>query len=215
VFVDQHPAQAITCRTALAEPKLYQATLPREDLHGKLAAVLARHDPLDGFQQVGADAAVVFELLAAIVDADPGTRADMLVVGPFIGILKTAPTADVIDQNGLEIRLACSDLGHQVLQRFAAVQPQPGPTGVLEHPQDLQTPGGGVMSNDVQLVLGRVLLVIGRHPHIGDSRHIRFRWLVVPVRMGRRSTGQLPISSQFQANPSLPPESTVEVVASM
>lgn len=76
------------------------------------------------------------------------------------------------DAAPITIRLAGSDLGHQVLQRFAAVQPQPGPTGVLEHAQDLQTPRGGVISNDVELVLGRVLLVIGRHPHIGDGREI-------------------------------------------
>ena len=29
--------------------------------------------------------------------------------------------------------------------------------------------GGGVIPNDVELVLSRVLLVIGRHPHIGDG----------------------------------------------
>ena len=97
VFVDQHPAQAVSSRTALAVAKLNQAALPGEDLHGKLAAVFARHDPLDGFQQVGTDAAVVFELLAAILHADPGTRTDMLVVGPFISILKPSPAADVID----------------------------------------------------------------------------------------------------------------------
>ena len=118
-----------------------------------LEAVFARHHPLDGFQKVGADAAVVFELLATIVDPDPGTSADMLVVGPFIGILKPTLAADVIDQNGLEIRLAGSNLGHQALQRFAVVQPQPGPTGVLEDAQDLQAPGGGVIPDDVELVL--------------------------------------------------------------
>ena len=169
--------------------------MPREDLYRKLAAVFARHHPLDGFQKVGADAAVVFELLAAIVNADPGARADMLVIRPFISILKPAPAADIIDQNGLEIRLAGSDLGHQVLQRLAAVQPQPGPTRVLEHTQDLQAPGGGVIPNDVELVLGGVLLMIGRHPHIGDGRHIRFRRLVALVGMGHPSTSHMRISS--------------------
>ena len=97
VFVDQYPAQPISSRTALAVSKLNQAALPGEDLYRKLAAVFTRHHPLDGFQQVGADAAIVFELLAAIVDADPSTGADMLVVGTFICILKPAPAADVID----------------------------------------------------------------------------------------------------------------------
>ena len=91
------------------------------------------------------------------------------MVGPLISILKPAPTADVIDQNGLEIRATGSDFGHQVLQSLAAVQPQTGPAGILEHAQDLQAPGGGVAPNDVELVLSRVFLVIGRHPHIGDG----------------------------------------------
>jgi hypothetical protein len=52
----------------------------------------------------------------------------MFVVGPFISILKPAPAADIIYQNGLEIRLTGSVLGHQVLQRLASVNPQPGPT---------------------------------------------------------------------------------------
>ena len=146
------------------------------------------------FQQVGADAAVVFELLAAVVDADPGARADMLVVGPFISILKPAPAADVIDQNSLEIRLAGSDFGHQVLQRLATVQPQPRPTGVFENAQDLQAPGGGVIPDDVELVLCRVLLVIGRHPHIGDGRNIRFRRHIAFTGIGRRSSSQIRIS---------------------
>ena len=215
VFIDKHPAQAVSSRTALAVAQLHQSALPGKDLHRKLPAVFARHDPLDGLQKVRADAAVVFELLAAIVDADPGTGADMLVIGPFISILKPTPAADVIDQNGLEIRLAGSDLCHQVLQRLATVQPQPGPTGVLEDAQDLQAPGSGVIPNDVELVLGGVLLVIGRHPDIGDGRHIRFRWRVALIRMGRPSTGHLAYSSFFQANPSLPSESTAELFASM
>lgn len=52
VFVDQHPTQAVSSRTALAVSKLDQAALPREDLYRKHAAVFARHHPLDGFQKV-------------------------------------------------------------------------------------------------------------------------------------------------------------------
>ena len=56
----------------------------------------------------------------------------MLVIGALVGILKPAPAADVIDEDRLEVGLAGLNLGHQVLQRLAAVEPQAGAPGVLE-----------------------------------------------------------------------------------
>src|SRR5690606_10278122 len=87
VLVDQHPAQSVSGRAALAKTEFDQAALARENLHGELATVFTGHDPLDGFQQVRADAAVVLELLSAVVDADSGAGTDMLVIGTLVGIL--------------------------------------------------------------------------------------------------------------------------------
>lgn len=103
VLVDQNPPQPVSGGAALAIAKLHEAALPGEDLHRQLAAVFARHHALDGFQEVRADAAVVLELLAAVVDPDAGTGTYVLVVGAFVGILKPAPTADVVDEDGLEV----------------------------------------------------------------------------------------------------------------
>ena len=52
-------------------------------------AVFASLHPFDGLQEVRADTAVVLELLATIMDADPGARTDMFVIGTLVGILKT------------------------------------------------------------------------------------------------------------------------------
>ncbi|TWI92470.1 hypothetical protein JM93_00012 [Roseibium hamelinense] len=123
VLVDQHAPKPVPGRAALAISKLYQAALPGKYLHRKLTAVFAGHHAFYGLQQVGADAAVVFELLAAVVHTDSGTGADVFIVCALIGILKPTPAADVIDEDRLEVCLVGLDLGHQVLQRFAAVQP--------------------------------------------------------------------------------------------
>jgi len=49
--------------------------LAGEDFDRELAAVLAGHGPLHALDDGGAEAAVVFELLGAVVDADANERA--------------------------------------------------------------------------------------------------------------------------------------------
>ena len=124
MLVDQHAPQAVSGRTALTKAEFHKAALPGKDLHRKLAAVFAGHDALDGLQKVGADAAVVLELLAAVVHPDPGAETDVLMVCALIGVLKSAPATDVVDEDRFEIGLAGFNLGHQLLQRLAAVEPQ-------------------------------------------------------------------------------------------
>lgn len=46
----------------------------------------------------------------------------MLMVGTLVGILKPAPSADVIDEDRLEVGPTGLDLGHEVLQRITAVE---------------------------------------------------------------------------------------------
>jgi hypothetical protein len=66
-------------------------------LAGQLAAVFASHRALDRLDDRRGGAAVVLELLGAILDADARALADVLVVGTLVCILKPAPAADVID----------------------------------------------------------------------------------------------------------------------
>ncbi|WP_414707610.1 PepSY domain-containing protein [Rhodovulum sp.] len=71
--------------------------LPGEDLHRQPAAIFSRHHAPDGFQQVRADAAVIHELLAAVMDPDAGAGTGMRVLRARVGVLKPAPVADVVD----------------------------------------------------------------------------------------------------------------------
>ena len=148
MLVDQHAAEPVPGRIALAIAQFDETALPGEDFYGKLAAVFASHHPLDGLQQVRADAAVILELLAAVVDPDPGAGTDVLVTGAFVGVLKPAPPADVIDEDSLEVGIAGLDLGHQVLQSLSAVEPQSRASRVLESPKDRQPSGFSVLAND-------------------------------------------------------------------
>ena len=83
-------------RAALAKSQLDQPALAREYLDRKLPAVFASHDALDGLQQVGADAAVVLELLPAIVNANASAGADVLMIGSFVGLLEEAPSLSLL-----------------------------------------------------------------------------------------------------------------------
>ena len=90
---------------------------------------------------------------------------------------------------GAFIKLDLTDAG-EVYDAFVQTQPDavchlaanPSPSGfprqqtfannVLSTYNVMQAAGDSVVADDVQLVLGRVFLVIGRHPHIGDSGHV-------------------------------------------
>ena len=114
-FVKQNPAKAKTRRTALTEAAFDQAALSDEDLVGKFPAVFPGHRALDALDDRGNRAAVVFELLGAILDLLVCATADVFVIGGFIGILKPPPSADVIDKDHLEIRCAVLHILDQLL----------------------------------------------------------------------------------------------------
>ena len=123
LFVDELSAQPVARQTALPEAKPNQPALAREHLHGELAAVLAGHRPLHALDDRRAQAAVVLELLRAVVDDDPGLLADELVVGAFVCVLKSAPAAHVVDEDGREVCTTRPHVVDQSLQRVAAVEP--------------------------------------------------------------------------------------------
>jgi hypothetical protein len=45
-------------------------------------------------------------LLGAILHLNSSPLADIFIVGALVGVLKSPPTADVIDQNGLKLGTA-------------------------------------------------------------------------------------------------------------
>lgn len=112
-----------------------------------------------------------------------GALADIFVIGALVGILKPAPSADVVDQNGRKIRPLAFNVCDQLLQRIAAIQTKAAFAGVGVSADDLNTPATGVFANRVTLVLGRVFLVLSRHAHIFGGAHRADR-RCVPCTMG-------------------------------
>src|SRR5262249_7708662 len=129
-------------------------------------AVLSRHSAFHAFHNGGNRAAVIFEWLCAIADLDVCPAANVLVVRALIGILKPAPTTDVINQNCTEIRTTVVDIADELLQRIAPLNSQTTLARALvatcdDHPSALC-----ILANRVTLIFGRVLLVLGRHPDV-------------------------------------------------
>ena len=87
----------------------------------ELAAVFTSHDPFDVFEQDRANAAVIVKLFAAIVDTYPRPRANVLVIGTFVRVLKSSPAADAVDQDCLKAGRAGLHFQHERLQSVTAV----------------------------------------------------------------------------------------------
>ena len=78
-------------------------------------------DPFYIFEEDRADAPIIVKLFAAIMDSDPCPRANVLVIGTFIRILKSSPAANVVDQDCLKAGRAGLHFQHQRLQSVTAV----------------------------------------------------------------------------------------------
>ena len=94
--------QTETRRSSLTIAEFNHTHLPREYLDGKLAAVLSCHCSLECLYQGRVRASIVLELFRTVVDLDVRTFACVLVISAFIGVLKSAPAADVINENDLK-----------------------------------------------------------------------------------------------------------------
>ena len=84
----------------------------------------------------------------------------------FICILETAPSADVVDENAVEVRAAEQHVAEEVLERLAAVYSHSAAALVRVGANDGQAMSGGVISDCVLLVLCRVFLLVGGHAHV-------------------------------------------------
>lgn len=111
-------------------------------------------------------ASVILKLLCAIVYGDPALAADELVIGAFVGILKSAPPTYVIDEYGLEIGIAGAHIVYKFLQRKTAFELQTALARVFVGPDDLEAAPRRILRDDFRLVLGGIFLVLRRHAHI-------------------------------------------------
>ena len=169
LLVHEHPAQAVAGRTSLPEAEFDQPALTSEHLRRQLSAVLPGHGALDALDDGRHRRAVVLELFGTVRDLYPGTATDVLVVRAFVGILEAPPPTDVVDEDDLEVGRARFHVLDQALQRLSAIDPKPALAFVGIRPDDFDAALRRVFLDLVALVLGRVLLVLGRHAHVPGS----------------------------------------------
>ena len=79
VHIHQHPPQPKPRRSALLEAPLNQLAGSLKHLRGKLSAVFPGHRPLNALDDRRCRAAVVFKLLAAVVNRHAGLPAYVVV----------------------------------------------------------------------------------------------------------------------------------------
>ena len=158
---------------ALAVTQLDQAPLAGKHLDRELATVLPGHSTLDALDDGRDRAAVILELLGAILHGDPRQLADLFVVSALIWILEATPAADVVDQDRPEGGLAGLDVVEQLAETGAPADGQTAAALVRICLDDFDAALGGVVADRVGLVLGRVFLVLGRHADVlRGARHV-------------------------------------------
>lgn len=182
VVVDQHAAQSIAGRPSLPEAHLNQTALPGKHLRRQLPAVFAGHGPLYPFNNGRDRRAVVLELLGAVRNLNASPAADVLVIRALVGVLESPPSTNVVDEDDAEVCIAIDDIGNAILKCLAAVNSKTAFTLIGICADDLESAAGSVVPNPVALILGRILLVFGRHADVlrcapgrgtGDDRCIR------------------------------------------
>jgi hypothetical protein len=120
-LVNKPAAQPISRGATLAETELDQTALAREDLDREFPAVFAGHRALNALDDGGDRTSVILELLGAILHADASALADIFVVSALVRILKPAPAADVVDEDGRKIGHSMLDVFDQLLQPIASI----------------------------------------------------------------------------------------------
>ena len=121
------------------------------------------------------------------MDSNPRAPADVLKIGALVGVLETSPATDVICENALENGIPGFHLPDHALQALALLNAEPAFTFIREYPDDFHPPPCSKFLDAIELVLGRVLLVLCRHAHVGRNRHQRtgrgemIEWLMQPL----------------------------------
>ena len=132
-----------------------------EHFRAEIAAGFTCHRALHALHDRTHRPVVRREVFGAVLNGYACPDAAEFVVGPFVGLLESAPAAHVINEDGAKTRLPTFDDSQQVLQRVSAVDAHAALPGVDERAHNFDTASIGEALNSVVLVLGGVLLVVG------------------------------------------------------
>ena len=165
-LVDEHAPQPVPGGSALSIANLDQPALTGEYLGRQFTTVFASHGALDAFYDGGEGAPVILELFGTVVHRNTSPAADILVVRTLVGVLKPAPTADVIDQDRRKIGFPGLDIIDEALEGVPPVQAQPTLAFVCIGADNFQTSLLGVFPDSLGLIFSGVPLVLRRHANV-------------------------------------------------
>src|SRR4051794_10086917 len=94
--------------------------LAQKYLLRELSTVIGGSNALHILENDGGQAAVILELVCAIVNANSRSPAGELIVGAFIDVLKASPAAHVINEDAIEVCLSELDVINQLLKALAS-----------------------------------------------------------------------------------------------
>ena len=100
---------------------------------------------------------------------------DVLVISTLVCILKPPPTAHVINKDAREIAASLLNVGNHLAERIAALNVQAALALVGVDFDDVHRAPLGILLDHIHLVVGGVLLVLGRHSHVGGCSKILLR----------------------------------------
>lgn len=86
--------------------------------------------------------------------AYPGTFANILIVGAFVGILKSTPSADIVDEDCVEVRLPAFNVRNKALESITAINAKSAFTLISVGFYDVDCFGGCILADRVGLNFG-------------------------------------------------------------
>ena len=191
ILVDAHAAQPVARHAALAKAALDKPALAGKHLFREFAAVIGGHIPFEALDHRRYRAAVVDELIHAVVDLDPGSSAGEFEGCGLVLILKPAPSAYVVDKDRIETGIRALRVCQHLLHAGPVLVSQAASRLVRIGGDELHVAIGGVALDDRHLVLGRILLEVSRHSEVGDGTPSRLRLFGIRIRLGMGLVGHL------------------------
>jgi len=123
----------------------------------------------DTFDDCGDGGDLSFRVPGAIMNRDSGPPTQVFIIGAFIGILKSPPPADVMQEDGGEIDLPAFDVPNHLLQSFAVPDAHTTLADVRILFDDLHSMAFGILPDNVHLLAGDRMRVLRRHPHVSGT----------------------------------------------
>ena len=110
------PTTTVARSPALLEAKAGQPLLSRKHLDAQFSAVFSRHSSLQSFHDEARKAPIVGKGLGTVMHVDVCGFTKELVMRGLVCVLKSAPAADIVDEDGPAGSVARNDILNELSQ---------------------------------------------------------------------------------------------------